>query len=726
MIEETLKREFCYLRDKIIEKRYQHLDEMQRKAVFNNSNNCVIIACPGSGKTTVIINRLDYLCTFGPVYNTDYVPNSLKLEDLKYMREYLNNDIEEKTCVIPNRVIYLINKEKIKPENIVILSFTKTASQNMKDRYINNIKNKSLPFFGTFHSLCYSILNKNFKKINMINDNEKYDLVEEFLKDYTNNLNQEKIKEVINDISLFKSNNIEINRFVSKLDKKVFYNCYLEYESYKENYNLLDFDDLQLKCKELLQKNKKVLHEYRDRFKYILVDEFQDCDNMQIEILKLLNKNNSIFAVGDEDQCIYGFRGSKPECMVNFHNYFLNGNKVFLFNNYRSGKHIVNISEKLIRNNCCRNNKKMKAYNKFSGEVNLKFTKDEKEQVNKICDEIKYLVHSKNYSYEDFSIIYRRNIESVILIDKFLKNNIPFKLLQKQFTLYEHFIFKDIIAYLKLSLNRKDKDSLIRIINRPFRYISRTIINKLYDSTIKDNCFDLLYNEDISSMNIKAIKQLEKSLNRLLKLPFEKIIDYILNSIGYINYIEYYNKKLNMDEDELFYIVNEIEESIKDFTSIRDFIEYVELTNNKSIFQQEGVTLSTIHGVKGMEFKNVFIINCNDGNIPYIKDENFNLEEERRLFYVGITRAIEKIYFFIPKSNRKTYLIPSRFIKECGLTYKINYEDYKKGDEVVHFYFGKGIIDNIKKDKISVVFHNNIIRNFCIDKIQFNNLFNNK
>ena len=651
------------------------MDFYQKKAITHDRNNVLVVAPPGSGKT----------------------------------------------CVILNRLIYLIKEKNIEPKNIAVITFTKAASDNMKKRYKHIWKHNEEPFFGTFHSFCYRILCTQLKEINLIKEKEKYDLLEEVLKNYINNLSEEKVKGVLNDISLYKNNNLNIENINCTVDKEIFYNCYLVYENYKNNHNILDFDDLQIKCRDIFQNNKDILIRYRNKYPYILVDEFQDCDNMQISILRLLNEGNSLFAVGDEDQCIYGFRGSNPNCMVKFDKYFSHGEKVFLYKNYRSGKSIVELSKKLIQNNIVRNNKEIHAYNKFLGETELVFAKDEKEQLNIICQNIKSLIDTKKYFYKDFAIIYRRNIEGLYIIDSFLKNNIPFRSLQRSTNLYDHFLYKDIIAYLKLSLNKQDKKSLIRIINRPFRYISKTLTDKLLSNNIKDNSFHLIYDMDISIMNLKIIKSLEKCIDRLSVLPMEKTIDYILNNISYMDYIEYYVNKYKGDREELLYLINMMKESLMDFSSIDEFINYVEKAKEENNFKEQGVTLSTIHGVKGMEFKNVFIINCNDGNIPYTKDTNYNLEEERRLFYVGITRAIENITFFIPEKDSVQYLLPSRFIKECHFISN-NYNELKKGDIVMHSYFGKARVERVEQDKLSLIFNNKLLRSFYIDSLKFNNL----
>lgn len=654
----------------------KNLDIYQRKAVYTEDNNVLIVAPPGSGKTTVTINR----------------------------------------------VAYLINDKGVNPDNIIVITFTKAAASNMKERYMKLINKKS-PFFGTFHALFYKILSRYSRNINIINSSTTYKLIKGVLVSYLDSVNDEKVREVINDISLFKNGSENIESYNSKIDKGIFKECFSTYETYKEKNCLMDFDDLQLRARKLFIERPEILAGYRELFKYILVDEFQDCDRLQIELLQMLGYNNSIFAVGDEDQCIYGFRGSRPDCMVDFGIYFDNGKKIFLCMNYRSTENIVSLSKKLIEKNKNRNSKEIKENKKEKGNINFKSVENEKEQSVKIVEIIRKLIEEGTYEYKDIAVLYRTNMESRSIIDSFLGEDIPFKLLDKEYDFFDHFVCKDMLAYLKLSIDITDKESFLRIINKPFRYISKVNIEKVRRSAIRDNCFDMLKDiDDIPIFQLKSIDKLEKDICRLNRMHLRDAIKFIIKDLGYNDYINEYSQRLKMDNIELKDVLEEFKEAAEDFNSITSFLVHVDVIKEelkKKSSDEKGVVLSTIHGVKGMEFKNVFIINCDEGVIPHINSIPENMEEERRLFYVAITRAIDNLSIYSTKRLKGKGKEISRFIKECGIDYKEKayYESgfvnpYEIGQLVNHKVYGSGKISDKDGNYINIVFNNGIERKF--------------
>jgi DNA helicase II / ATP-dependent DNA helicase PcrA len=654
----------------------KNLDTHQRKAVYTEDKNVLIVAPPGSGKTTVTINR----------------------------------------------VANLINNNGVNPDNMIVITFTKAAASNMKERYMKLTKRRA-PFFGTFHALFYKILSRYSKNINIINSSSTYKLIKGVLVSYLDSISDEKVREVINDISLLKNSDQDIESYNSKVDKGIFKECFNIYEAYKEENCLMDFDDLQLEAKRLFIERPEVLAGYRGLFKYILVDEFQDCDRLQIELLQMLGYNNSIFAVGDEDQCIYGFRGSRPDCMVDFNKYFAMGEKIFLCMNYRSNKNIVSLSKKLIENNKNRNSKEIKANKSENGVINFISVENEKEQSVKVVESIGNLIKEGVYEYKDIAILYRTNMESRSIIDSFLKEDIPFKLLDKEYDFFNHFVCKDMLAYLRLSIDISDKDSFVRIINKPFRYISKVNIEKVRKSSIKDNCFDMLKDiEDIPIFQLKNIDKLEKDISRLNRMHLRDAINLITNGLGYNEYINDYSERLKMDKVELKDILEEFKEAAEDFNSITSFLVHIDVMKeemkNKSS-DEKGVILSTIHGVKGMEFKNVFIINSDEGVIPHINSIPENLEEERRLFYVAVTRAIHNLNIYSTKTLKGKGKENSRFIKECGIDFKEKayYENefvntYQIGEIVKHKVYGSGKVSSKDRNYISIKFNNGIERKF--------------
>ncbi|KYH35006.1 putative ATP-dependent DNA helicase YjcD [Clostridium tepidiprofundi DSM 19306] len=647
----------------------ENLDKFQRIAVKTDERNLLVVAAPGSGKTTTIINRVFYLV-----------------------------------------------KKGVSPDNIVVITFTRMAAINMKNRYSELGIQKRSPFFGTFHGLFYKIVKRHYGNIEIIGSSQSYNVIKSVLKEYFDEITDEKVKETLNDISVFKNSLIDIEFFKSTMDKNIFNDCFIKYEEYKKRNKLLDFDDLQIKVRELFLKNENILNGYRMLFKYILVDEFQDCDKLQIDILRLLNLNNSLFAVGDEDQCIYSFRGSRPDCMVEFDKYFDGGKKVFLSNNYRSPKNIIEASNKLIINNKIRNSKTINAVKKVDSKINVINSNDENGQANEISNIILKLNKISNYKLSSNVVLYRTNIESRSLIDAFIRKRIPFRFFDRGYNFFEHFICRDIIAYLKLSIDPCDRESFTRIINKPFRYVSKINIEKLKNHREKNSCFEILKNMgNVHPYQIKSLEKLQNEINFLSKISLKSAVDYVIFSLGYHEYIEEYCSKFKYNIDEMEEIVEEFRESCKEFNFINEFLVHVEevsseIKRNKNDENRDSVIFSTIHGVKGMEFENVFIINCNEDNIPH--KNNDNIEEERRLFYVAVTRTKKNLWLGISDRIKGSTKEPSRFINELGINKDTSVDILKKGEVIRHVSFGIGKVINIDEKVVDIEFDEGIVRRF--------------
>ena len=657
---------------------YRNLDKFQVEAVTSSKKNILVVAAPGSGKTTVIINR----------------------------------------------VFYLIKEKNVNPDNIIVITFTKAAALNMKSRFLSLAGGSKAPFFGTLHALFYKILRRAYGEINIIEAYDSFKIINSTLVKYLDEVNEDKVKEILNNISIFKSSFIKIEDFTPSMDKDIFKECYKNYEEYKASKGLLDFDDLQIKCKLLFEKEPMLLQRYKRLFKYILVDEFQDCDGLQIELLKALTEDNSLFAVGDEDQCIYSFRGSKPECMVNFFQHFKEGNKIYLSYNYRSAENIVELSKKIIINNKIRNSKDIISFRKDNKTILWKSAYNEGQQAEEIIDII-IKQNSEEIHYKDNALLYRTNMESRSLIDGFIRKKIPFVILDKEYNFYEHFICKDLISYLKLSIDPFDRESFIRIINKPFRYISRSNLDIIKEYKYKEDCFYIFKNYcEAADFQMKVMDKLKSTIQSLNKMSLRSAIDYIIMDLGYIDYLREYCNKFKLNIEELEEIMEEFKNSADGYNNIISFLAHIdvykeEVSKNKSTSNREGVILSTIHGVKGMEFKNVYVINCNEDNIPHINSME-NIEEERRLFYVAVTRAIDNLYLFSTRSIRGKMKEKSRFIEECGIENEY-IGKYKKGDKIFHKAFKEGIIQEIKEKEIDIKF-NDIVRKFDLDILIANDL----
>jgi DNA helicase-2/ATP-dependent DNA helicase PcrA len=474
-----------------------NLDKYQMTAVKAEEKNTLIVAAPGSGKTTVIINKVNYL-------------------------------VEDK---------------KISNGNIIVITFTKAAAQNMKRRYEHAFNRNVSPFFGTFHGLFYKILSRSGKNIDIVDGTIVHKIVSSVLSKYFDEVNEDKVKEAINNISLYKTSRASLSEFKSSLAKEIFEEALEKYESYKREHNKRDFDDLAIEVLELLRENENVLLSYRKLFKYVLVDEFQDCDEMQIDFLKLINggKENSLFAVGDEDQCIYSFRGSKPEYMVSFDKIFKDGKKYYLSINYRSKTNIVNKSKDVIAFNINRNKKAIKWNREEIGIIQWFNPYNEKMQAECLVN-IVLNNKNENISYEDNAILYRTNIEAMAVIDVLIKNKIPFTLLDKEYNFFEHFICKDLIGYLRLAINQVDITSFLQIINKPFRYISKSSFAYIRNYSYEENPFTILINkDDTPPFQKKKLDELKREINYLNKISLSSAISYIAMDLGYLDYLKEYS-----------------------------------------------------------------------------------------------------------------------------------------------------------------------------------------
>lgn len=663
------------------------LDKYQMDAVKAEEKNVLIVAAPGSGKTTVIINRVDYL----------------------------------------------VKHKRVANGNIIVITFTKAAAQNMKNRYISKFNTNSSPFFGTFHGLFYKILLRCGRNIDIVDGAVVHKIVSNILGKYFDEVNEDKIKEAINNISLYKTSRVPLNEFKPSIAKEIFEEALEKYEEYKREHNKRDFDDLAIEVLDLLKNDKNMLLSYRKLFKYVLVDEFQDCDEMQIDFLRLINEgeDNNLFAVGDEDQCIYSFRGSKPEYMVNFDKIFIGGKKYYLSINYRSRMNIVDKSKAVIGYNEKRNNKDIKWNKECEGIVKWFNPYNEKMQAESLTD---IVINNKTLgiNYEDNAVLYRTNIESMSVIDVLTKRKIPFTLLDREYNFFEHFICRDLISYLRLSVDEFDRNSFLQIINRPFRYISKGNLFYIKNYDREESPFTIMISkDDTPPFQKKKLDELRKDINYLNKISLSSAIAYIVMDLGYRDYLQEYANKFNQSFEDLEDIIEEFKLSAEGYKTIFEFLEHIEevkqsIEESKRKTKREGVILSTIHGVKGMEFKNVYVINCVEETIPHSNSIKDNIEEERRLFYVGITRAIDNLYLFSPRSRKGQFKDVSRFVVEGKLNdMPVDTYGYEIGNKVAHRTYGIGEIagfDENDKDKIKLKFDDGIFRSFSLKILVDNNL----
>ena len=653
------------------------LNENQLKAVDHLDGPCMVLAGPGSGKTRVITYR------------------------------------------IANMVV----NKNIKPTSILAISFTKASSIEMKNRALSlsNDFRMNKVTYGTFHSVFFRILRyfENYNIESILDEKTKRIGLKNILKglNIENADDDETIGQVINEISYVKNELMDKRDFKSEvLTNDEFIKVYNFYEEYKQQMNKIDFDDMLIKTYELLKNNKAALDRVRSVYRYILVDEFQDINKVQFEALKLIaNPSNNIFVVGDEDQSIYGFRGSRPDFLLEFEEYFSNTKKVLLDINYRSKGEIIDIANRLIEKNTNRYEKVIKCGQGNGAKVNYISPEDSEEEAVYIAKDIKNKVQEDYTEYTDFAVIYRTNIQSRALVDVFMDMRIPFVVKDSIVTIYDHWAAQDILAYLRIGVNPNSNKDWIRIINKPFRYISKDNLNLIKDEP--DFINSLINKCDLHPKQVKTINDLDIDISYVKGLNPKNAISYIRTTLDYDRYILDYCANRKIKTNGLIEILNELESSATNFKTIQEYLEHIErvkseIVDNKNNKETDGVIFTTMHSAKGLEFKNVYIIGANEGTIPHeksyeIDDEekkNDQIEEERRLMYVAITRAEENICISSPINKYGKRVSKSRFVEDIKAPTKKEMDSLTIGDRIYHKKFKEGIIVEKNGDSIKIRF----------------------
>ena len=653
------------------------LNENQLKAVNHLDGPCMVLAGPGSGKTRVITYR------------------------------------------IANMVV----NKNIKPTSILAISFTKASSIEMKNRALSlsNDFRMNKVTYGTFHSVFFRILRyfENYNIESILDEKTKRIGLKNILKglNIENADDDETIGQVINEISYVKNELMDKRDFKSEvLTNDEFIKVYNFYEEYKQQMNKIDFDDMLIKTYELLKNNKAALDRVRSVYRYILVDEFQDINKVQFEALKLIaNPSNNIFVVGDEDQSIYGFRGSRPDFLLEFEEYFSNTKKVLLDINYRSKGEIINIANRLIEKNTNRYEKVIKCGQGNGAKVNYISPEDSEEEAVYIAKDIKNKVQEDYTEYTDFAVIYRTNIQSRALVDVFMDMRIPFVVKDSIVTIYDHWAAQDILAYLRIGVNPNSNKDWIRIINKPFRDISKDNLNLIKDEP--DFINSLINKCDLHPKQVKTINDLDIDISYVKGLNPKNAISYIRTTLDYDRYILDYCANRKIKTNGLIEILNELESSATNFKTIQEYLEHIErvkseIVDNKNNKETDGVIFTTMHSAKGLEFKNVYIIGANEGTIPHeksyeIDDEekkNDQIEEERRLMYVAITRAEENICISSPINKYGKRVSKSRFVEDIKAPTKKEMDSITIGDRIYHKKFKEGIIVEKNGDSIKIRF----------------------
>ncbi len=585
-----------------------------------------------------------------------------------------------KTTVITERIKNLIHNYKVNPSNILVITFNKAAANEMKNRfYSSNPNHADNVSFGTFHSVFYKIIkfSYNYNNNSVLSELEKRNIFKIIITKYDYDIDiedeEEFITDIINEISFIKNNMIDLNQYKPKVcNLNLFKRIYKEYTQAVNKANKIDFDDMLIICYELLKQREDILKVWQNKYQYILVDEMQDINKVQYEVIRMLGgKSANIFMVGDDDQSIYGFRGSDPKIMLGFFDDYKDAYKINLTKNYRSTDNIIEVSKKLIDNNTKRFKKRVQINNLIGSKPEIlifdNFYEEDKMVVSKIT---KYL--HEGYDYKDIAILYRTSIDVRHLIGKLMEYNIPFKIKDTVPNMYEHWAVANILTYIKIALGDNIKANYLKIINKPKRYISR---DAFCDMRVDLNSLIEYYKE--KDYVVERIEKLHYDLLLIKKLNPFAAFNFIRNSVGYDDYIKEYAADKNIKAEDIFSIIDEVAESLKGLKTHEMMFEKIEeyskeLKDNKETYayddNSDRVVLSTMHSSKGLEYRAVIIIDANEGIIPHskaVKDED--VEEERRLFYVAMTRAKEHLHIFAVKERLNKKLKISRYIKEIVL-----------------------------------------------------------
>ena len=606
------------------------LNTAQQKAVCHETGPMLVLAGPGSGKTTVL------LC----------------------------------------RISRLLERGLAKPQEILALTFSKAAAEEMKSRF-ENLNGASGVSFGTFHSIFFRILRSRYgwnveqifqeeERRNILRNSieaEKWDIPD--LEEY--------ISQFFSQLSLMNSELEQPNRFTpTGMPVEEFRKLYRAYEGYKERHEKLDFDDMLTQCYQLLREDAAAREYWQRKYKFILVDEFQDVNQAQFACLQILaEKHQNLFVVGDDDQSIYAFRGARPDFLLRFPTLYPAAKKVTLNTNYRSTERIVNLAERVIGNNEVRFVKNMKGIGEAGDKVTFFLAEDAAKEAAHIAEKIGRLL-DEGMPLTEIAVIYRTNLQGGAFARELYKRGIPYDLRDNSGNVYEHWVAKDLLAYLLLAENEESDSALRRILNKPKRYIGKDLLAEAETMpyTLLRSFFVC---PSLKGWQEENLENLRIDLNQIRKRTPYDALKYIRKVIGYDEYLEEFAAYRRTSAQVLQEIADEIMETAKDCADVRSFREQLERLSlqmkeqsRKKGQKRNGVALMTMHGAKGLEFRAVFLPSLVEGIVPHEKGMD-TVAEERRLFYVAMTRASEKLCLSAILQRYEKERKPSRFLAEMGL-----------------------------------------------------------
>lgn len=581
-----------------------------------------------------------------------------------------------KTSVIVERTAYLTREGGVSPSSILVVTFSRAAAAEMKERFLAfTDQERTGVTFGTFHGVFYGILKQayGFGAGNILSEEEKREILQELILEYGQELSQEGdfLDEVEKEISLVKNERISLRHYYSSCcPDEVFKQIFHGYKRALTERRKLDFDDMLLFCYELFAKRKDILEGWRRKFQYILVDEFQDINRLQYDVIKMLAAPlNNLFIVGDDDQSIYHFRGARPEIMLNFTKDYPKAETVLLNINYRCTENILNTAVRVINHNKKRFKKRLTAFHQAGIPVRCLEFQNTREEYMAVVRGLKKRME-KGERLEDTAVLFRTNQEAEGLVGALMEYQVPFTMKEQLPNLFRHWICRNMLAYMKIAGGDRSRKIFLEIMNRPNRYIAR---ESLTDTMVSFDKLREFYKE--RDWMCDRITTLETQLRILSSLAPFAAINFIRKAMGYEEYLREYAQYRKIRPEDLLEVLDRIQDSAKEKKSleewedyIRDYTESLKEQAKKQEVKREGVVISTLHAVKGLQYDNVFILNVNEGSIPYKKAVlKEALEEERRLFYVGMTRAKKELTLCYAERQFEKEWEPSRFLEEAGL-----------------------------------------------------------
>lgn len=603
-------------------------NEAQSMAVGHNKGPMMVLAGPGSGKTTVIVGRVQNL----------------------------------------------VKKQGVNPSNILVITFTKAAAREMEERYLSLEQETSggRVSFGTFHSVFFRILKLAYQYggENIVREEQQVQFVRQQMEKLSLDVEDEGefIHSILSEISEVKGEMIPLDHYYSKnCSEEIFKSLYQSYEEQMRRQRLLDFDDMLVMCYQLLRERKDILSAWQRKYRYILIDEFQDINRIQYEVVRMMAlPENNLFIVGDDDQSIYRFRGAKPELMLGFTKDYPQAKQVLLNINYRSTPQIVNRAGLLIQHNKKRFPKEIRTVKENGKPVVTKVFQNGALEVFAICEEIRDYFQA-GIPFEEIAILFRTNQGPRLLVEKMMEFNIPFQIRDLLPNIYDHWIAKNFLDYIMVARGHTERARVLSIINRPKRYVSRDALEGevIYWDRVK------AFYQDKGWM-VERIEDLEYHLLQIRKMAPGAAVNYIRKAMGYNDYLTECAKFRRMKPEELFEIADQIQESASEhqtceawFAHIIRYQEELKEQAKERNQKREGVSLMTMHSSKGLEFRAVYILDANEGVTPHNKAFlDADMEEERRMFYVAMTRAKERLHVYYVKERYHKKQEVSRFVRE--------------------------------------------------------------